>query len=189
MHRYIRFYKDQPDYSEILNENMRIAQRMRAKNIFFFWILVVLFLNTGFCEEVSIKELIDNYFNYNGKEVEIYGEVIGQVMKRRDSFWINVCRDKACMGVWGEDLNLVKPIKYARGYNRRGDWLKIKGTFNYPCKEHLGETDIHAKAIEVVFEGEEFFPNLNRSKVILSIVLCGGLLLLWISKRLEKAST
>ncbi|MGD9014947.1 MAG: DNA-binding protein, partial [Candidatus Omnitrophota bacterium] len=60
-----------------------------------FWFFVLLFvlgiLNFNcYAEPVSSTELIENAKSYDGQQVVYEGEVIGEVMHRRDGVWVNI---------------------------------------------------------------------------------------------------
>ncbi|MFA5388701.1 MAG: DNA-binding protein [Candidatus Omnitrophota bacterium] len=135
-------------------------------------------------ESVSSADLINNAKEYDGKEIVYQGEVIGDVMARKEFAWINVNDGANAIGIWlAKDL--VKVIAYTGSYKSRGDIVEIKGIFHRSCIEHGGDLDIHAAELRKAKEGalmEEKFDNHKRN---IALILFGILGLITLSSLLK----
>lgn len=148
---------------------------------------------------VSITDLIDNMKKYDGLEVAISGEAIGERMVRRVYAWITVNDDpyskksreeggelvgmsNVGIAVWVDSRD-TDAITYYGGYKYRGDRVLVTGTFNRACKEHGGDTDIHARTLEVVREGHPFGHPFQYWKLFAVIILLIAIVLLWNARR------
>ena len=112
--------------------------------------------------------LIEQAKEYDGREIEFRGEVIGEVMKRGDFAWVNVSDNFKALGVWitAEEAN---QINFSGDYHYRGDIILIQGVFHRSCPAHTGELDIHATRITKIRDGYEithYFPKEKSSTVI-----------------------
>ncbi len=104
-------------------------------------------------KSVSSTELIEKAAYYNNKTVEYQGEVVGDVMVRGDSCWVNLNDGANAIGIWA-DTNLLKGIiKYKGDYNNKGDILLISGIFHRACPQHGGDLDIHLSNAAKIKEG------------------------------------
>ncbi|UCB56694.1 MAG: DNA-binding protein [Candidatus Omnitrophota bacterium] len=119
---------------------------------------------------VTAEELVKSPQQYDGKEIVYKGEVIGDVMVRKDFAWINVSDESGVMGIICPK-ELVEKIKYKGSYAFKGDIISVKGTFRRWCPEHGGDTDIHAEKISIVQEGEAVEHPLDAEKIKMSIIL------------------
>jgi len=86
-------------------------------------------------QAVSSQELINNAAEYDGKEISYEGEVIGEIMKRKDYVWMNVFDGGLAVGVWA-NKQLLPKIDYVGGYQVQGEQVLISGVFNRKCPEH-----------------------------------------------------
>jgi hypothetical protein len=149
--------------------------------IFDFWIL------NFYCyaQSVSSTELINNAKLYDDKTVVYEGEVIGDVMIRKDAAWVNLNDGNNAIGIW-LNASLVKEIGYTGSYKAKGDWLAITGIFHRACLEHGGDLDIHAQAIRKLRSGRMLIEKINFEKRNLIIVLALIMGLVWILRLLPK---
>jgi hypothetical protein len=126
-------------------------------------------------EAVSSTELIQNVQEYDGRQVVYEGEVIGEIMKRKQGAWVNISDGENSIGVW-MPLELAKAIKYEGGYKVKGDIVQVKGVFNRACVEHGGDLDIHAVSLLTIKSGslkpEKIIPAKRNLLVILIVILC-----------------
>jgi hypothetical protein len=119
---------------------------------------------------VTSNELVDNADRYDGQVIEYQGEVIGDVMIRRNHAWINVNDGGRAIGIFA-DKNLARQIKKIGSYNQIGDTVKIIGTFNRACADHGGDLDIHARELYVVQDGYNVEHPVNQAKLVIAGIL------------------
>jgi len=119
---------------------------------------------------ISAEELLKEAEKYDGKEVIYKGEVIGDIMIRRDCAWINVRDETGAIGIFCPK-ELVNEIKHAGSYRFTGDIVSVRGTFHHSCPEHGGDTDIHAGRINIIQKGKTISHPLEPKKVKASIIL------------------
>ncbi len=145
---------------------------------FLFLIYHLPFITYHYChaqEAISSTELIENAQIYDGKEVVYEGEVIGEIMHRRDGVWVNINDGDNSIGVWMSE-ELAAAIKHRGSYKARGDILEVKGIFNRACVQHGGDLDIHATALRKTKSGwlkqERIIPAKRDLLIILIVILC-----------------
>ncbi len=126
---------------------------------------------------VSAKELLENAELYDGKEIIYKGEVIGDIMLRGESAWVNVRDDTGVIGIFCP-RDLVGEIKYPGSYQYRGDLVSVRGIFHHSCSQHGGDSDIHAERITLLQQGEPLAHPLEPQKVQASIILSAIVLVL-----------
>lgn len=154
-------------------------------------ILLILFFVPGVClpasfsQGISSNELIKNALQYEGRLVTFSGEVIGDVMLRNESAWININDAENAIGIW-ISAAWAKEINFTGSYKTRGDVLEITGIFHSVCLEHGGDLDIHAQAIRKISGGRLLGQKLNFDKLNLSLILLGALFLIWILSLFRK---
>jgi len=146
-------------------------------------------------EKVSIRDLVENLDHYDRKEVEIEGEVVGDVMRRGGGAWITVNDDpysqrslpeggqhagvtNTGIGVWVLG-HMVDVISYTGSYKSKGDRVRIRGTFHRVCPQHGGDTDLHAHSLELVERGRPIRQEVPAWKGPLAAALALLALLLW----------
>ena len=151
------------------------------------WIFVFFWLVASLCSAeaalVSSKELLEGAQEYDEKAVFYKGEVIGDIMVRGESAWVNVRDEHGAIGVFCP-LELTEKIEHQGNYNFRGDSVSVRGEFHRACSEHGGDSDIHAEKILIVEEGEEISHPLAPGKARASAILPAIVLLLAYSSRL-----
>jgi len=147
--------------------------------------ILTLSLPLAFSQGISSVELIKNAKEYDGKLVVYCGEVIGDVMLRKEFVWVNINDGDNALGIW-MGANLAKEINFTGSYKSRGDVLEITGIFHRACLEHGGDLDIHAQAIRKTANGRLLSQKLNFDKVVLSLILLGALFLIWILSLLRR---
>jgi hypothetical protein len=152
-------------------------------------------------EVVTTQDLIDNMAQYDGQEVTISGEAIGDLMQRGDYGWITVNDDpysvksieeggslegvsNAGIGVWAP-MNEIGDIHILGGYKNKGDTVRVTGIFNRVCHEHGGDTDIHAESVVVIEQGYAFSHPFKYWLLVLSLILAGIIAILWNIRRLR----
>ena len=149
------------------------------------------FLSSVFCllssvcyaQSISSTELIQNAQEYDGKEIVYEGEVVGQIMQRRDGTWVNIHDGENALGVWMSPESAAI-IKHKGRYKAKGDILRIVGVFNYACLEHGGDLDIHARSVSKIKSGrikQERMILAKRNLLIILMVITCLILILKIS--------
>jgi len=118
----------------------------------------------------DINELIEKAKEYNGQEVTIQGEAIGESMKRGNNSWININDGTNAIGIW-LDRDIAEEILFYGNYKCKGDTVKITGIFNRACKEHGGEADLHSSSFEIVKNGYEVKELISPVKIIIAVIL------------------
>ncbi len=135
---------------------MKMLQKLSKS--FYMWIFlpvtIVLFFSysratAGF---IKIRDVIQDTKVYDNQEITIQGEVIGDIMKRRNGHWLNIDDGSECIGIWTQK-SLMPEINFIGNYKATGDTLQIRGIFNRACPDHAGETDIHALDIKIIRSG------------------------------------
>jgi len=137
-------------------------------------------------QTTASQELIRNAAFYDGKTVIYEGEVIGDIMKRGAESWINVHDGVNAIGVLiGSDD--ASRITHVGGYQTKGDWIEVSGTFNKACPHHGGDLDIHASSVRIVTVGtlrrEAVSPEKKKIAYILAGVLCLVMILSLLTKK------
>ena len=131
--------------------------------------------NYCYAQVVSSSELIENAGEYDGKEVVYEGEVIGEVMQRRDGVWVNINDGENSIGVW-MSWELAAVIKHKGSYKAKGDIIQVRGIFNRACAQHGGDLDIHASSLCKIksgwFKQEKIIPAKRNFLILLVVVLC-----------------
>ncbi len=157
----------------------RLLRRFASRNDVLF--LIIGFLFFAFCflcyaeETVSSAELINNAKQYDGKVVIYKGEVIGDIMMRKEFVWINVNDGVNAIGIWSKK-DLAKDILYIGCYKSRGDIVEVKGIFHRACLEHGGDLDIHIEELRKISSGmviKEKPDIIKRNAVFILLAVLG----------------
>ncbi len=163
------------------------------KKIFFILVTVLLLSSATLVnasqQEVSINDLIENAKEYDGKEVVLEGEVIGDILDRGEDVWVNISDgNNSAIGIYmSKELSAV--ITTTGNYKTSGDRIRIVGIFQRACKDHGGDLDVHGSSVELVSKGKandisypSYYPYIAVGLITLTTVLC------YITfKRLKKA--
>ena len=163
------------------------------KKIFFILVTILLLSSATLVnasqQEVSINDLIENAKEYDGKEVVLEGEVIGDILDRGEDVWVNISDgNNSAIGIYmSKELSAV--ITTTGNYKTSGDRIRIAGIFQRACKDHGGDLDVHGSSVELVSKGKandisypSYYPYIAVGLITLTTVLC------YITfKRLKKA--
>ncbi len=103
-------------------------------------------------EIIPLEEILKNSQKYDKKMVEFRGEVVGDILKGKDGFWINVVDSGVGIGVFAKNLTLFKKINHFGSYKEKGDVVEIKGIFFKTCPKHY-TTDVHLKTLRIYQPG------------------------------------
>lgn len=101
---------------------------------------------------VSFSDLIEQAEKYDGKMITYEGEVVGDVMRRKNYAWVNVHDGKGAIGLWMK-FSEARKIKFKGNYKYKGDRIRVRGIFNRACPQHGGDLDIHVEELEVLAPG------------------------------------
>jgi len=121
-------------------------------------------------EVISLKTLLTCPYKFDRKRVEVEGEVVGEVLKGNQGYWVNILSSGYNLGILVKDRELVKKIKNFGGYKQWGDIVKIKGVF-YKEFPRGGERCINAEKIEILQKGRERGEVISSKKVKFSHAL------------------
>jgi len=119
---------------------------------------------------IDINSLIEYAKEFDGQEVTVQGEAIGERMDRGEYSWVNINDGSNAMGIW-INRSEAQNIAYYGNYENKGDTVKITGIFHRACKEHGGEADIHSKSYEVVEMGYAIREPISSLKITSAIAL------------------
>ena len=136
-------------------------------------------------EAVSSAELINDAKQYDGKSVIYKGEVVGDIMARKEFVWINVNDGVNAIGIWS-NKDLVRDIVYTGNYKSRGDEVEVKGVFHRACLEHGGDLDIHAEELRKINSGAFITEKINIAKRNGAFILWGAVGLAMILSQLTR---
>lgn len=138
-----------------------------------------LILKAWAADIVEINSLIENISGYDGQQVTVEGEAIGEVLKRSEYAWVNINDGTNAIGIWLKSDD-AKKIAYFGDYKHVGDTIRITGTFSRDCKEHGGDVDIHNSNIEIISKGYAVDEEIGHEKVIAAAILfCAVLIVLF----------
>lgn len=147
--------------------------------------------DSSFLYDTSIAALAGADSYYDGQEVQITGEAVGEAIRvagNDDYFWVVLAapEDNASIVTFMRATDVRKIDSYG-AYGKTGSTLKVRGTFNLVCKEHEGESDLHVTSVTVVEAGREHPDVLNPRAFIPGAVLTFiGLVLMVVVWRLRE---
>ncbi|MGA1840235.1 MAG: hypothetical protein ACMUIU_06375 [bacterium] len=139
-------------------------------SLFLYIILPSYYPVFAIAKEYKINQLIRQMKKFNGYNVEIKGEIVGDIMKRKNGTWLNIDDGSESIGVWYQKHNLPR-IDFIGDYKSKGDILLISGIFNSACSVHGGETDIHAMEIIKVKKGHPIHHPISPEKIKWTLIL------------------
>lgn len=119
---------------------------------------------------VKIGDLIAKTYEFDGKLVSFEGEVIGDVMFRGDTAWINVLDSSGAIGVL-VSRDMALQVKNAGSYAIKGDIVRVTGVFHRACSVHAGELDVHAESFEILRRGGPVHHAVPRSRIVVACML------------------
>jgi hypothetical protein len=134
---------------------------------------------------LSTTELVENSYKWDGKTVSFKGEVLQDVMVRKDGTWMNLSDgNNTAMGVFVPTGVAMPAISHTEDYRTVGDVVLITGVFHRVCVQHEGETDIHAMSMTVLTPGSTKANPIHLDRVVWFVVLAGLLgLVMWLYYR------
>ena len=118
--------------------------------------------------EVTVTELLEDWEEYDGREVILRGEAVGDVMARGEYAWITVNDDTYSrqalheegaldgqnrgIGVWLPTGEAEKIGRLGR-YGSVGDFVEVRGIFRADDEQHGGDFDIKGQSLTILEEG------------------------------------
>jgi len=147
------------------------------KKIGFILIIATLFSGTVGASKnreqlkiTPVSTLFEEPSLYDGQRLTVQGEVIGDIMKDRETFWINIKDGDFFIGVVINNFQREE-IRYLGRYGVRGDIVKVSGIYHLHCPLHYGERDIHAEQLEIVESGYKMQETIQRDRIIIGLLL------------------
>lgn len=158
----------------------------QIKTLILVTAFIISFSENVYADEISeiidISNLIENAAEFDQQEVTVSGEAVGEAMNRGKHSWININDGTNAIGIWMSSSDAQK-VKYFGNYKYKGDVLKVSGIFSRTCKEHGGESDIHATGLKVEKIGHVEDELISATKITvaaLSAVLAASLMTLFL---------
>ncbi len=144
---------------------------MKVKRFIFLVILclgMVISRSNCYAQPSTSLDLINNAKRYDNKTISYKGEVIGEVMIRKDYVWLHVNDGIIAIGIWAPKT-MIQDIRYAGDYHKKGDIVEVSGMFHRSCSEHGGDVDIHASEIKKAISGSLVIQPISRKKVYIGV--------------------
>lgn len=139
--------------------------------------------DNSFIYDTTIESLFDQASLYDGRTVQIVGEVVGdRISAGSEGYWIMLTSQEADNSTSISILlssEQVKQIDHYGRYGVTGTKLQVRGTYHQACSEHEGQPDIHVTNSSVVAKGSEHPDAFNINDFVpgvLAIVIAGLLL-------------
>jgi len=132
---------------------------------------------------LSANALIREGKRYDGKEVAVMGEAIGDVMRRKAGYWVNVLtRGGGAIGILADEKNARK-ISVTGDYTHRGDLVMVRGVMYAYAPKLGGETCIVADEIRVISRGYTLSHGMPWHKLFIGLMLTGISIVMWLMLR------
>lgn len=146
---------------------------MKKARLFIFLVAVLCGLTSAVYGQVlSSQQMVEMAKDYDGRELEYEGEVVGDIMYRGGYAWLSINDGYSSIGVWCP-TELAKGIISLGGPSFRGDIVRVRGIFHRACNLHGGDLDIHAVELVVLSKGHpKSLVRISKQKVILSLFFC-----------------
>jgi len=139
----------------------------------------------------TITDLIERSKLYDGKIVEIKGEVIGDILDRGKYAWINIYDGSSSIGIWGVK-EIFSSIKFKGDYNTKGDYIKVTGIFKRADPKQGGELDIEALSLKVISVGKKIDHPISYHLILITFIsssIAAILGLIWLKVNFNKRRT
>ncbi len=137
--------------------------------------------------EVTVIHLLETANDYDGKDIMISGEVVGQALYRKNGGWFHLMDDdENVIGIWA-DLEILQSISFWGRYGIQGDHLTIIGTFFHTWPEHGGDTGIKLQRIVAKETGYLHPPETLQKNKLIALLLLFLLSLIIIAGKLIQA--
>ena len=143
---------------------------MIGKLKYFFFFLMILIAPFAYSEVTAIGDILDSPQAFDGLEVVIEGEVIGESLKDARGVWINILSDSRQIGVFSANAKIIDLITYWGSYRYTGDQVQIKGVFYKDCPVYQ-ISNVRLNNLEIIEKGHENEFLVSSQKQQLTIVL------------------
>lgn len=117
--------------------------------------------DNSFIYDTTIGSLFEQASLYDGRTVQVVGEVIGDAVRASDGsglYWITLTsldeEDKSSISVL-LSYDQVNQIDLFGRYGVTGTTFQVRGTYHQDCGDHDGLPDIHATNSSVIAHGVE----------------------------------
>lgn len=128
---------------------------------------------------VSINDMLNNMSAYDGREITVTGEAIGECLARRNGCWINISDGSNAIGIWMAKEDAGRIGVYG-DYKHTGDTITVTGVFYSACHEHGGEPDIHCNRLTIENAGTERRGSLPIEKILTAVGIVSAALILFL---------
>ena len=119
---------------------------------------------------IGINDLIADGTTYDGTQVTVQGEALGEAMQRGDYSWVNISDGTNAIGIWMETEDARRITDYGN-YKQIGDTIEVTGTFYSNCAQHGGDVDIHCTGMRVVSQGHPSSETVSGTKIAVAAIL------------------
>lgn len=111
-------------------------------------------------------DLINNALKLDKQEIELQGEVVGEIIERDNGkCWINIYDGSGAIGVY-INLEEAKKIGIFGTHKYKGDIVAIKGKLYANDESTGGELDVQGKSLRVVTPGHPILHPIPLWKII-----------------------
>ncbi|MBE3520381.1 MAG: hypothetical protein IMW97_08870 [Firmicutes bacterium] len=133
---------------------------------------------------VRIGDLISKTYEFDGRLISFEGEVIGDVMFRGDSAWVNVLDSSGAIGVV-VTRDMASQVENTGAYAVKGDIVRVTGVFHRACSVHAGEIDVHAESFQIVRRGGPVRHAIAPGRIVMACTLLGAAVVLAYAARIK----
>ena len=141
--------------------------------------------DNSFIYDTTIATILDQSSLYEGRTVQVVGEVIGdRIADGPERCWIMLTEtnedDPASISVLMSNDQANQIDRFGR-YGVVGTTLQVRGIYHQACSEHDGQPDIHAANSSVISHGidkpdafnpNDFFPGILA--VLIGVLMMGA---------------
>ena len=145
-----------------------MKHKLKATGVAIF--ILIFALVPSFSFAASINEILDQPDQFDEKNIEIEGEVIGEPLRGKDGQWINILSEDSNMGIFLSDPESLKSIEYWGNYKNKGDTVIVRGIFYKDCFLHQ-ISDMHLNSLRVRERGFENQPKVSAEKAKMATIL------------------
>ncbi|MEI6632848.1 MAG: hypothetical protein WCP22_03405 [Chlamydiota bacterium] len=137
----------------------------------------------------SFLSLVREGKTYDGKEIEIEGEAVGDVMMRGSYAWVNVrSPEDVALGIILAPEQ-ARRIRQTGDYFHAGDRIRVTGTFRRFAAAYGGETCVVAREMTVARSGFATPHPVSRRKITAALALIAFSILLLIALAVKCRAT